>query len=345
MRSGLAPLRLILPFSLLLLAACGGGGEAPSDPYGLTAEIRGDRAIERTWVEAEVEAITSMSEGEAYTLFNPVGVAASDGDFLSVYDRGNMTLKTFTFDGEYLATYGKGRGRGPGQMMVLADAGVWEDSLVYLVDPRQRRVSFFERDGDFVRVENYERPIYQVDRAADSIKYELPPPPRPEPPFLRIMAPDGERIITRPPVRDVEPIMLDGMLLTTGRRALFVMRYVPVILTYAPEDTTGTAYPTPDWGQDLPTPEEDEQGPPDEINGRTTLSGGVLSVRTSNPADGGIAFDLYDIDAMKYLRSVRMPIEVEPAPYGQAIYAYGEDLVATVRDTMVSLYHVSLPET
>lgn len=160
---------------------------------------------------------------------------------------------------------------------------------------------------------------------------------------MRIETPDDERIIARPPVRGVEPIVLDGVLHTVGRRALFVMRRAPVILTYAPEDTTGTAYPTPDWGRELPTPEEVKRNP-QMVNADPTLSGGVLSVRTSNPTAGGIGFDLYDARAMEYLRSVRMPIEVEPASYIEAIYAYGEDLVATVRDTTVSLYRVSSPE-
>lgn len=332
---------MMLPFALFLLAACGGGSEVPSDPYGLTAEIRGTPP-ERTWIEAEVEEIASIdSEGEAYTLFNPAAVKVDDENFLSVYDMGNMTLKAFTFEGEYLATYGKGHGRGPGEMMMVSGAGVWSDSLVYLVDLRQRRVSFFERNGNFVRVESYETPVYQLRWADSSIKYALPPPPRPETPFLRIVAPSGARIIYRPPIRGVDRIMLDGTLHTAGRKAVFVMRYVPVILTYAPEDTIGTAYPTPDWGQDLPTP-EDSQGPPEAVQGQSTLSDGVLSVPI--PEAGGIAFDLYDARTMKYLRSIRLPIEVELPMYGQAIYAAGKDLVATTRDTTVTLYRVSSPE-
>lgn len=73
---------------------------------------------------------------------------------LAIVYAGDYRLKAFTPAGEHVATYGNGRGRGPGRVITLTDGGVWRDSLVYLVDPRQRRVSFFDEEGDFMRAED-----------------------------------------------------------------------------------------------------------------------------------------------------------------------------------------------
>ena len=333
--------RGVLILLVVLLTGCGQRESSIPDPYGLTAAIGGAPPAERTWREANVEEIASLSEGKGYTLFNPSVIKADDGDFLSVYDRGNYTLKAFSWEGAYLATYGKGLGRGPGQVITLTDAGTRADSLVYLVDPRQRRVSFFNKDGDFVDVENHESPIYRMHEAEGAITYEMPPSPIPGAPFLRIKAPGDTMAIPRPPISSRAPIMSDGSLHTIGHKALIVPFYLPTLLTYSPADTTGTAYPTPDWGRTLPLPGE-AGGNPQLLNANPTISGNVLAIRTTNPATDSIAFDLYDADAMAYMHTARFPINLDPYPHGQAVYAYDKDIIATLRDTTMTLYRVSL---
>ena len=319
---------------ILFLIGCGQGRNAAPDQYGVTATLH-DVPAERTWQELDIEKIGSISEGDSYIVYNPTTIKADDGDFLSVYDTGNNTLKTFTAEGEHLATYGAGEGRAPGQVLVLTDAGVWRDSLVYLVDPRQRRVSYFDRAGNFVKTEDYDLPVYRVHWAADSIKYEIPPAPLPGAPFMRIGTPDGAQEIFRQPVQVEESFMLDGSLHTTGRKAIYVPNYIPVILTYSPDDTTGTAYPTPDYGRQLPNPRDSEF-----LNEKTALSGGILSIFNPSLEGEGVAFDLYSVNPIEYLRSVRFRIDDASRLTENVLYAHGENVLVAARDTTVDLYRV-----
>lgn len=143
------------------------------DAYGLTTRIQGDRSFERSWIEAHIDTFFVVSKGDAYTLYNPGGIWMGTSNLLYIADS-DFTVKAFTLKGDYVATYGTGRGRGPGQMMTMTDGGVWNDSLFYVADPRQRRVSFFNENGDFVRSTNFDRPVYRIARANDEIKYMVP---------------------------------------------------------------------------------------------------------------------------------------------------------------------------
>ena len=142
--------RVVLTLLVVLLAGCEQGKSSIPDPYGLTAVIGGTPPAERTWREAKTKEIATVSRGEEYALLNPMGVEVIDANVLAVHDAGDMTVKAFTPEGSHLATYGKGRGRGPGQLMMLTDIDQ-ADSLVHLVDPQQRRGTFFRQSGDFVR--------------------------------------------------------------------------------------------------------------------------------------------------------------------------------------------------
>lgn len=229
---------------VLLLVGCGGNPDEPPNPYHLTTDIKGDPSIERTRVEREVEEVAALSSGEEYTLYMPNALEIGSDGRVYVFDYGNNQIKAFTRDGEYLRTYGKGEGRGPGQMITMLDVGVWQDSLVYVVDGRQRRVLYFRHDtGVFIRHESYESGISRFARTGDSTTYAgVVGPERPD--FLRMTTRDGQqKMVSRPLSEEVSGLTLDGILQATEDRALYVFRYFPVILTYAPEDTTGVATP------------------------------------------------------------------------------------------------------
>ncbi len=302
--------------------------------YKLSVEVHGDQSIERVWTRSDVVEIASLSHRKRYTLYNPSAIKAGDNGMLYVFDFGDYKVKSFSYEGEHLATYGLGRGRGPGQFMMMTDVGVRNDSLVYIADPRQRRVSFFSMNGDFIRTEEYDPPPYKLVRDESGDTYLTPPTILPNAPFMKILSPGDEATISTPPSHVEDKILLDGALQAAGEKAVFVPRYLPVILTYSSEDTSGIAYPTPDYGLDLPRPRGGgRMAPANHLNGNPTISGGVLSVQKPVKEDGGIAFDLYDAETMKYMHSLRLPIDGE-----SAVYLHGESLVAAVRDTTVSIY-------
>ena len=316
---------------------------APDDRYGLGMEIRGDTTLERTWVEPAIDQIASISRGADFKLLRPMNATMELGDFVTVYDMGNMRLKTFTEEGNYLTAYGRGKGREPGQVALLTDAGARSDSLIYLIDPRLRRMSFFDKNGDFVRFERFDRPVHQMEWTDDSTRYELPPP-APSHPFMRVATPRRTQSIPRWLPQNLHRGMASGSLLTANGKAIYVTHSLPVMLAYAPENTTGAAHPTPDYGYPLSKALQQGNAPPTEnMNASPTLSGGVLSVRIAAPEAGHIAFDLYRIDEMEYMHSIRLPIDLRRAPYEDAIYAHGTRLVATTQDTTLTLYRASSP--
>lgn len=315
----------------LVLASCASGSEESSDPYGLVADVEGT-SPERTWVEPDFRKVTSLSRGDEYTLFEPSSVETGDSGNLYVTDAGDYKVKAFTEDGSYIATYGGGRGMGPGRVLTLTDVGMWQDSLVYIVDPRRRRVSFFRRNGTLARTEDYDFRFYRLAWADDSTAY-MKQPPLIQNPFMGIRTSDRQLTISRQPLIDMEEAHSGGMLHTSRNRAVYVPRDLPVLLTYSPTDTSGTAHPTPDYGRPLPSGSR-------AFYAWSAEQGGVLSVQIPTlPAVDTLKFDLYDLNEMEYMHSVRFPIDER-----KSVYGYRTNTIASIQgDTTVTIYRVERP--
>lgn len=330
----------------VFLAAC----TSEDHPYGLRAELHGDPSIERTWVEPDVRTVAVRSSGEEYTLFHVAAESVERDGRIYVMDVGNSTYKAFTADGTYVATYGEGKGSGPTEFQQLSDLDVWRDS-VYLVDARRRKVSVFGKNGGFGRAKQYEKPITEIEWAENSTKYVHRGLGVVSSVFLRIVPSSGQAIEVSPPLSgEAHPIVLDGSFRTTEERAIYVPYYLPVLLTFSPDDTTGTAYPTPMYGE-VPFPKANQQGsgmrktvtpPQRQVHASENLVGGILTIR-QHPEVGGdsLAFDLYDArEGMEYMHSARFSL---PHDYGLAQYAYTMGLLVTEQDTTVRFYEVDSP--
>lgn len=340
---------------LVLFTACvQGGQDSPKkrgesstqrvemeDDYGLTTRIHGPRSINRKWTCPKIKKIASLSKGENYTLFTPRPAEVSEDGRIYVYDYGDYTVKAFTRRGKYLASYGYGRGQGPGEMTMMTDVGIWRDSLVYVVDPRQSRVSFFDKNGEFVWSELYETRVARLALTEDSTAFEATPPSIPS--FMTITFPSGRQtVISQLFSRDIHPIMLDGSFHTLNNRLLYVPLYFPILLSFAAEDTVGVAHPTPDYGQPRPRPQSSNGGnqvsaPSTRFHWRSTLQDGVLSVEIPNSEVDSLQFDLYDSREMEYMHSIRLPIDESGAHY-----AYGTRTILTYEDASINIYEVQM---
>jgi len=306
-----------------------------SDPYGLVPNLREDTPPARSWIQPQVEHRASLAGGPQYTFYKPNEVEIGQDGRIYVFDYGDYTIKAFTREGRFVRAYGKGRGRGPGQMMSITDVGVWRDSLVYVVDSRQRRVLYFDRsNGNVAQSEVYDAPITRFARVNQATYMEAGQRGRSD--YLIMVAPS--RRATAPPYLsgdDVSPIALDGRLHANQTGAIYVPSYVPVLLTYSLEDTTGLAIPTPDFGAPRSTAREAYGGtfaPSKKLNGASTLSDGILAVR--RPRTDSLEFDLYNSEAMEYVHTLRLPIR--PGKH----HGYADNFVAVARDTTVELYEV-----
>lgn len=337
---------VFLTWVLVLLVAC----SSDDHSYGLRAELRGEPSIKRVWVEPNIRKVAVRSSGENYTLFDASVVFVEKDGRVYVLDAGNFTCKAFTPEGTYVATYGEGKGSAPAQVQQLSDLDVWRDS-VYLVDTRRRKVSVFAKDGSFGRAEQYENPIEEIEWAEHSTRYVHRGLGVVSSVFLSIVPPSGQAVEVSPPLaRDAHPIVLDGHFYTTGERAVYVPNYLPVLLTFSLDDTTGTAYPTPTFSE-VPFPEAKQHGsgvrktvspPQNWVHGPATMLSEVLTIRQP-PEVGGdsLAFDLYDTrEGLEYMHSARFSL---PHDYGHAQYAYARGLLVTEHDTTVRFYKVDSP--
>ena len=328
----------------LLLALQTSGPPPEADRYQLTVKLRGDTTVDRTWVEPTVERVATASEGDDYTLHDPSYLYAVDQDGIAyVVSPEDWMIRAFSADGKFVTTYGEGPGPNPGELTRVTSVGFKGDSLVYAAEPQLRRVSYFAKDWSFVRAERYdERVPYQIAWTDGPTQYTFPPP-RPRTAFMHRTTPDRVRQID-PPSRVEEPILLDGVLRSMRDNIVVVMRYLPVILTYSADDLAGTAFPTPDYGMPLSALRgAGKRGA--MLNYTPTISGGVLSVQVSAGEPDHLAFDLYDADAMTYLRSVRFPVELERDPAGraQAHYAHGSRSLVMAQGSVLSFYRVTMP--
>lgn len=102
---------LVLIRSLLLAVTACEGDNIPSNPYDLTAEIQRPPPPERSIVETNVEEVSTLSEGDDYTLSTPHALAlGSDGHAHPTLDYGSVHGST-TLRGDLLTVQRRGTDR------------------------------------------------------------------------------------------------------------------------------------------------------------------------------------------------------------------------------------------
>jgi len=369
---------------MLLLISCQGDRSVADDsvaenPYGLRPEIARQPPPERVWIEPSIHRVAVLARSTDYVLYHPVLAKIEDDRRIYVWDHGDSTyLKAFRPDGRFLQAYGLGKGQGPGQIGgALMDQGVFGDS-VFAVDARHQRVHYFGKDGGYGRTEAHEERISRMKLGDDSTRHivrsgpgspvflEIQPPSRPPRTFGYLLrSHPAEAAQASAMVSSMASAMAsDGRLRVHEDRAVFVPAYLPVILTYSYEDTTGRAYPTPDYGNverpEVHVIDSPGQGgvrmPSTTVHGVSLLDQDQLAVLSltessalpqpeddeeeASPGRGVLlVYDVYDVETMEYLHSARLRLP-QPQISTYAYYAPRQGLLTTVQDTTVTIYRV-----
>lgn len=86
---------------------------------------------------------------EAATLNKPLDIKVDNQGRVYVLDWGDVHIKVFDKDGRFLRTISR-KGQGPGEFDMPAFFGLLTDGRVCLLDGRQRRISLFSNDGQYV---------------------------------------------------------------------------------------------------------------------------------------------------------------------------------------------------
>ncbi|HEV7503448.1 MAG TPA: hypothetical protein VGS07_00880 [Thermoanaerobaculia bacterium] len=173
-------------FPLLGAAVLGGIGAGFLSSFG-TVTVQADftdafrRGLQqqsrktRIWRQGSAHKTLTISSGPGYQLYGPLVLKIDASDALYVLDVGDVKIKKFSPEGRFLASYGKGRGQGPGEFASLADFAVGPRGEVWAADLSNGRLTVFEPNGDVARTLKLETPPYRITFGKDSLFVMLAP--------------------------------------------------------------------------------------------------------------------------------------------------------------------------
>jgi hypothetical protein len=340
-------MRYLLSFLVVILVvttSCNDKDNA-RDRYKINANIVNKKEPERKYIDIKYRKVKEISGNKEFSFYDPRISQRDDQGNIYLNDYGDMKLKVFSKNGNYINTYGEGIGRGPGEAMNIISSGKVRDSIIYIADSRSNRLNLFNIDGELLESKlKKDDPIYRYDVSDNGTVYLVTSPVSDI--FMKIYNnKDTVKINKFRNVRNsIKSSIKDGGNISAYKDGvLFVPRYYPVIVRYSMKDTTGIAYPTPDYGKESPstTVEEGESSrsvrpPSTPVHADFTLIKDQLSIQIpcAGEEENKICFDIYNPKNMKYKYSISLPIR-------EASALYWNGRVVAPKDTTVSIYRVS----
>ena len=88
-----------------------------------------------------------------------------------VGDYGDMSVKAFDSLGQHITTYGQGMGSAPGEVQQMGNLGTIGDSVVFVYDSMNRRLTYFQPDGSLLRIEEPEIRFWRMVVTNNGRKY------------------------------------------------------------------------------------------------------------------------------------------------------------------------------
>lgn len=168
--------RLFVPLLLTLVVAgfVMGGVYDRKGKTEVTSELRGELEgvrlheqadAERIFRERPLERVLTLGRETGAPLFGPLVVKEGPREEIYVLDSGDLSIKRFSPQGKLLATYGAGKGQGPGEFQALTDFAVDDSGEVWAVDPNNGRLTVFAPAGKVARTIRLEQPPYRLSLA------------------------------------------------------------------------------------------------------------------------------------------------------------------------------------
>ena len=312
----------------------------------LTVEVQLQSKTDRNWQKVSLRRLYEVPREPDVVLYNPGGpiIPGPDGSFFC-RDAGDLKIKRFDEDGNFVQAYG-GIGEGPGEFNVLIDAAVLGDSVLYVADLNNRRVTFFDVESAAYLHSISDMPAFRYRITRGGRAYWLGTSFRSA--LLYGTSREGEEArlfgtLTKDQTRAHKGIF-DGRIVTYGEHMIHVLFRYPIIIQY---DSTGSviyARGTPDLGRaSMPQLNRIPTGgglfatgvSGRKINGHGELYGDELVVYSS-PTDSTRAFDLYDAATGDYKSSIAVS-------WGRIHFANYDpirELMWQVKDSTVVVYAV-----
>ena len=130
---------------ILAGAGCNSGTEYVTFE-GLAMPMRPQASVEREWRQVSLRQLYEVPRESGIELYRRGPFTIGPDGALYFRDIGDMKIKHFDADGYFKHSYGR-LGEGPGEFSFFTDAGILRDSVLYVMDPYRRIVSFFAVDS------------------------------------------------------------------------------------------------------------------------------------------------------------------------------------------------------
>ena len=149
--------RFTILVSFLVLSCSSGEDEATFGELFLE-KAEEQQTRERAWKNVSVSKLYELAADEDIVLYDPGYIIPDPNGDVYVVDYGIYEVLRFDSEGNYIRSYGDGIGRAPGEFVSIANVEVTTDSLIYVTDPNNWRISSFSKaTGKFVDSRAFDR--------------------------------------------------------------------------------------------------------------------------------------------------------------------------------------------
>ena len=300
--------------TVLLLTALSWACGAPIEPKsveGLSLSFEGQRISTRVWENVSFHKLHELPTEPEVFLIRPTRIRASEDGHVYIVDYGDMKVKRFGPQGRHVATYGYGVGSGPGELMNIVNSGTIGDSVVFLVDNRQRKISFFSSDGMLLDDVSTKERVYRYVVTFRGRTYSMMPTSGEQAVFSTSYGAETQQFggSLQEDQAENSPMLLDGWINAYGEDLIYVPAYFPVIIRFNERGEVVYARSTLDLGKGEPPRIETTPGVrtvvADLLNSRIAIDKDNIYVYTR--PDSSLVVDLYAAKTGDYRSSIRLP--------------------------------------
>ena len=143
------------PETRITSGAAARSGRGAGDPVA-------QQAAERIHRDVRFRYVASIGNSEEAPLMMPIHVRIDSSGCVYVLDWSDRCVKKYDQAGVYLARFGYGEGRAPGEFSNLSDFDIAPDGAVWACDPVNGVVTVFEEDGSVRTTVRPDRPPHRI---------------------------------------------------------------------------------------------------------------------------------------------------------------------------------------
>ncbi len=138
--------RYIVLICFFVLSCSSGEGEATLGKFLFLEKAEEQQTSERVWEPVSVSRMFELPMEEEIMLYDPQWIIpdSTNGD-MYVVDYGVYQILRFDSTGNYIMSYGSGTGSAPGEFLSITSVEVAYDSLIYVTDSNNARISSFSK--------------------------------------------------------------------------------------------------------------------------------------------------------------------------------------------------------